>query len=84
MVTGVDCSPTAIKHGRKNLAAAGLQADLHVGDVCNIDFAKTGVPLHLGQPLLPLYYRLWGACGLSCGVPKSLAANWFIVFGQHG
>ena len=41
-VTGVDASPTAIKHGKQNLVAAGVEANLHVGDVCNLDFVTSG------------------------------------------
>jgi len=40
-VTGVDCSPTAIRHARKNLARAGRAATLHIGDACNLDFVHS-------------------------------------------
>jgi len=41
-VTGVDSSPTAIAHGKQNLVAAGVEANLHVGDVCNLEFVASG------------------------------------------
>lgn len=42
-VTGIDCSPTAIEHARQNMKAAGLEAELQVGDVCGLDFLSNGV-----------------------------------------
>lgn len=37
VVTGIDCSATAIYHGQRNLALAGFKANLHVGDACHLE-----------------------------------------------
>jgi ubiquinone/menaquinone biosynthesis C-methylase UbiE len=42
-VTGIDCSPTAIEHARQNMKAAGLEAELYVGDACGLEFLSNGV-----------------------------------------
>jgi 2-polyprenyl-3-methyl-5-hydroxy-6-metoxy-1,4-benzoquinol methylase len=37
-ITGIDCSGVAVQRAHENLTNAGLSADLHIGDACDLAF----------------------------------------------